>query len=49
VYWNQWDLDHRMHLLDAAEAAVKPFLNIKKGEIIRFIESQSDDSAAKPE
>ncbi len=42
VYWNHWNLEDRMRLLDAAEMAVKPFMTIKKGEIIRFIESKSD-------
>jgi hypothetical protein len=48
VYWNQWNLEDRLRLLDAAEMAVKPFLTIKKGEIIRYIEGQSDKEAAKP-
>ncbi|WLB25247.1 hypothetical protein QIH85_25645 [Bradyrhizobium japonicum] len=49
VYWNQWDLDHRLHLLDAAEIAVRPLLDIRKGEIKRLIEGQADDKGPKPE
>lgn len=49
VYWNQWNLEDRLRLLDAAEMAVKPFLTIKKGEIIRYIEGQSDKEATNPE
>jgi hypothetical protein len=47
VYWNQWDLDHRLRLLDAVEIAVRPIMALKKGEIIRFIEGQAEEKSAK--
>lgn len=47
VYWNQWDLDHRLRLLDAVEFAVRPIMTLKKGEIIRFIEGQADEKSTK--
>ena len=40
VYWNQWDMSDRKRLLDAAELTLKPMMNLKKGEIIRYIEAQ---------
>lgn len=47
VYWNQWDLDHRLRLLDAVEMAVRPIMTLKKGEIIRYIEGQADEKSSK--
>lgn len=44
VYWSQWDKDDRLRLLDAAELALKPFITLKKGEIIRYIEGSSGKS-----
>jgi hypothetical protein len=41
VYWNHWDKDDRLRLLDAAELALKPFMTLKKGEIIRYIEAHT--------
>jgi nucleoside phosphorylase len=40
VYWNQSDKEDRLKLLDAAELALSPFITIRKGEIIRYIEGK---------
>jgi len=46
VYWNHWDKEDRLRLLDAAELALKPFMTLKKGEIIRYIEANAPKPGA---
>jgi hypothetical protein len=41
VYWNQADKQDRLRFLDAAEIALGTILSLRKGEIIRFIESNA--------
>jgi nucleoside phosphorylase len=39
VYWNQADTQDRLRFLDATEIALGTMFKLRKGEIIRFIES----------
>ena len=41
VYWNHWNKEDRLRLLDAAEMAIKPFMTLKKGEIKRHIQQST--------
>jgi nucleoside phosphorylase/acyl carrier protein len=45
VYWNQSDQADRKRFLDAAEIALRPIVTIKKGEIMRYIDSHSSNNA----
>jgi hypothetical protein len=44
VFWNHWEVQKRLALLDVADVAIKPFKQIDKGRIQRGITEKKDRS-----